>query len=410
MHTHRDIGIYSYLSFSPGIGGKLKKYVEDFVVEEIPAAIQKNPAGKNLIIKVRLRNWETNRFVKILARNLGISRNRIRFAGTKDKRSISVQYFCIMNMSQIPDIHLNDVEIEEHFFSDLCLNLGDLVGNRFTIVVREAVCDERVNKIKSEIGDKFPNFFGVQRFGSSRPTTHIVGKFIVKGDFQNAVRYYIGYQGDFADDLGRKIFWENLDARDAIREIDPRAEYERAMLNHLITKPNDYIGALRSLPKNLLMMFVHGYQSYLFNRMASERLKKDVAPQIGDIIMKTNSVGLPIQEFAKVSTFNIDKIKKLCDSGRAYVSTVLFGSETSFSGGLQGEIEREIINEEGLKKSDFRIKYIPELSSRGLRRNILSRFSNFSHKDCTFEFSLHRGAYATSLMREFMKQEELQWY
>ncbi|NPA75665.1 MAG: tRNA pseudouridine(13) synthase TruD [Euryarchaeota archaeon] len=410
MHTHRDIGIYSYLSFSPGIGGKLKKEVEDFYVEEIPVDIPKKEQGKNLIIKVRLRNWETNRFVKLLSHRLGISRNRIRFAGTKDKRSVSVQYFCIMRATDIPETGLHDVEILDSFRTDACLNLGDLIGNRFVIRVSDAKCDERVARIEEELGGFFPNFFGVQRFGAARPTTHIVGGYILTGELQEAVRYYIGYQGDFAQDPGRKIFWDTLDPRAAIKEIDPRAEYERAMLNHLITHPDDYAGALRSLPKNLLIMFVHGYQSYLFNRMVSERLREGIEVREGDIVMKTDARGLPVQEFVRVNSFNIDKIKKLTREGKAYVSTLLFGYASEFSGGVQGEIERRVIREEGIKKEYFRIRGMPELSSRGRRRNIIARYMNFNREDCVFEFTLHPGTYATSLMREFMKQEELQWY
>ena len=409
MHTYDEIGIVSYFSFSPGIGGKMKKKVEDFYVEEIPVSVPHDESGKNIILKVRLRNWETNRFVKILSNRLGISRNRIYFAGTKDKRSVSVQYFCIMNMKGIPETKLNDVEILDSFRSDRCLHLGDLKGNKFRLKVKDGVCDERVVNIENELNGKFPNFFGVQRFGASRPVTHIVGKYIINGDFENAVRYYIGYPGDFEDDPGRRIFWNGGTARETIKLINPHAEYERAMLNHLITRPMDYVGALRSLPKNLLMMFIHGYQSYLFNRMVSERLKSGMDLQTGDIVMKVRN-GIPVQEFVRVNSFNIDKIKKLIQNGRAYTSTLLFGYESKFSGGIQGDIESKIVKDENITQQNFRIIKIPELSSKGRRRNIIARFFDYSRDNCQFSFFLNPGTYATSLMREFMKVNELDKY
>ncbi len=410
MYAEKDIGIFSFLSSTPGIGGKLRKKVEDFYVEEIPLELEKKENGRNLCIKVKLFNWETNRFVKILSKNLGISKHRIKFAGNKDKRGITIQYFCILNYREKIKLELKDVEILEEFRSDKEINIGDLYGNKFNILVRDAKCDDRVNKIEEELNGFFPNFFGVQRFGASRPITHIVGKFIIEGKYDEAVRYYIGFPSSFDEDEGRKIFFENMDARETIKNIGKNASYERAMLNHLIKNEGDYVGALKQLPKNLLLLFVHGYQSYIFNKILSKRLEIGIDVQVGDIVMKVDKFGLPMKEFVKVTDFNIAKIKKLIEARRAYVSTILFGYNSHFSGGVQGEIEREVINEEGINKKMFHIREIPELSSKGRRRNIVAPIIDYTRNECNFKFTLHRGSYATSLMREFMKQNSLEFY
>jgi len=410
MYTEKDIGIFSFLSSTPGVGGKLRKRVEDFYVEEIPLSIEKNENGKNLFIKVELKNWETNRFIKILAKNLGISKKRIRFAGTKDKRSISIQYFCILNYEDDINLNLKDVRVLEVFRSNNELNIGDLFGNKFVVYLSDAICDERVSKIEDELNGFFPNFFGVQRFGATRPITHLVGKFILQRNFEEAVRYYIGYPSHFEKDEGREIFFNTLDPRETIKHISNIASYERAMLNYLINNPGDYIGALRVLPKNLLMLFIHAYQSYLFNKMVSERIRLNIHLSIGDIVMKTNSLGLPVQQYVKVNDFNIHKIEKLIEQKRAYISTILFGYDSQFTEGIQGEIERNIIQEEGIDRKMFKIKEIPEISSKGRRRNVFSPIINYSRSDCLFKFTLHRGSYATSLMREFMKQKYLHFY
>ncbi len=410
MYTEKDIGIFSFLSSTSGIGGKLRKNVEDFYVEEIPFDLEKKDNGKHLCLKVKLFNWETNRFVKILSKNLGISRHRIKFAGNKDKRGVTIQYFCILNYPRKINLNLKDVEILDEFRSNREINIGDLYGNKFEIVVRDAKCDDRVDKIEGELNGFFPNFFGVQRFGASRPITHIVGKFIIKGRYDEAVRYYIGFPSSFDEDDGRKIFFENMDAREAIKNISKNASYERAMLNYLIKNEEDYVGALKQLPKNLLLLFVHGYQSYIFNKILSKRLEIGIDVQVGDIIMKVDKYGLPMQEFVKVTDFNIEKIKNLIEARRAYISTILFGYNSYFGGGFQGDIEREVIDEEGINKKMFHIKEIPELSSKGRRRNIISPIMDYNRDDCKFKFTLHRGSYATSLMREFMKQNSLEFY
>jgi len=408
--VEEDIGISSFLSSTPGVGGKLRKRIEDFYVEEIPVEHKRESLGKNLWLKVKLINWETNRFVNILSKTLGISRHRIKFAGTKDKRAITVQYFCILNYPEDIKINLKDVEIIESFRSNESLELGDLIGNRFRIFLSDATCDSRIKRIEEELGGKFPNFFGVQRFGASRPITHIVGRFIIKGDYQEAVRYYIGYPSPFENDKGRRIFFEELNAKETLKNIGKNATYERAMLNYLVKNPGDYVGALKTLPRNLTLLFIHGYQAYLFNKMVSRRLEHGIDLEIGDIVMKVNEHGLPVQEFVEVDSFNISTLRRKVEDGKAYISTILVGYLTKFSGGIQGKIEREVLEEEDIKREMFKIREIRELSSRGRRRNIIAPFLNYSREGCLFKFFLYKGSYATSLMREFMKRRELHYY
>ena len=54
MYTENDIGIFSFLSSTSGIGGKLRKRIEDFYVEEIPLPIQRKKDGRNLFLKVKM--------------------------------------------------------------------------------------------------------------------------------------------------------------------------------------------------------------------------------------------------------------------------------------------------------------------------------------------------------------------
>ena len=84
-------GLTGYACDGVGIGGLLKSRFEDFRVEEIGKIPALEGKGRFTVIRVTLTNWETNRFVGKLARKLGISKNRIWFSGTKDKRAITTQ-------------------------------------------------------------------------------------------------------------------------------------------------------------------------------------------------------------------------------------------------------------------------------------------------------------------------------
>ena len=95
----------------------------------------------------------------------------------------------------------------------------------------------------------------------------------------------------------------------------------------------------------------------------------------------------------------------------------LFGFESKLSDGKAGEIEKEIIEEENFSLQDFRVKQYPQLSSKGARKRIvlypkemeLISIADDEHTEgmrkAVISFSLEKGAYATTVLRELMKNE-----
>ena len=108
---------------------------------------------------------------------------------------------------------------------------------------------------------------------------------------------------------------------------------------------------------------------------------------------------------------NLDLVERQVRNGRAFVSAVLFGSESVLSEGEMGEIERAIISAEGLENKDFVVPCLHQCSSKGNRREVLGSIKDLEHEiagnDVRFSFSLNKGCYATSLLREFMKKDDL---
>ncbi|MEC8927166.1 MAG: tRNA pseudouridine(13) synthase TruD, partial [Candidatus Thermoplasmatota archaeon] len=88
-------GLSGFACEGKGVGGLLKCRFEDFRVEEVGRTPALDPKGRFTVAKVTLTNWETNRFVGKLAKMVGISKNRIWFSGTKDKRAITTQLLVI---------------------------------------------------------------------------------------------------------------------------------------------------------------------------------------------------------------------------------------------------------------------------------------------------------------------------
>lgn len=413
MNREEAAGISGYISDTPGIVGALKSSIEDFIVEEIPTDIERAPDGKYNIVKVRLTNWDTNRFLMYLARYLRISRKRITYCGTKDKRGITTQYFCINSDVHPSDIRIKDAEILESFRSPKMLNLGDLKGNRFQIDLR--IQEDSTTQIRETVEQVdqrggFPNFFGLQRFGNIRTNTHKIGRLIVFGQYEEAARLYL-YDPEFDSEDYRVNFGEHNDPAIALKEYPERLNFERSLLGYM-QEHGSLQDAFTALPKTLSMMFVHAYQSYIFNSILSKRINKYhnlTEPMPGDTALKVDNLfNADKSQEIQVNRLNVNKIAALCREGSMRVSIPLFGFQSEVASGEPGELESRVLEEEKVQPGMFRIQGYADLSSRGERRIVSCKPYNFSlGKEGQLNFSLGRGVYATSLVREIIKGQAI---
>ncbi|HUV61776.1 MAG TPA: tRNA pseudouridine(13) synthase TruD [Thermoplasmata archaeon] len=419
-----DLGLECFYSDGiQGIGGKLRRSPEDFEVDEISVRPAEDAAGKYVIARVWHRNWEANRLFRRLGSNLHVGRSSVGFAGTKDGRSVATQLMSFnAPIEAVKGLEIPDVKVLDAYTSNRSISIGDLIGNRFSVVVndvdvdldvREVVCGAVRERLEGIGG--FPNYFGVQRFGSVRPITHLIGKDLSRGDPEGAVMRYIanpmgnGSEGDDA----RSALQQSRDFEKAMAEFPSRFTFERVMISHLVENPGDYIGALRRLPRNLLMMFVHAYQSYMFNRILSERLRRGLPirePIVGDLVLPLTKSGVPDHDRTiEATSENIAKVSRNAREGKAFVSGLLFGTQSEFADGEMGEIERKAIESEGVSREDFQVVGLREASSKGTRRELLATMKDlaieFDDQAVTFRFTLNKGCYATCLLREFMKAD-----
>ena len=423
-----EIGMRYYLSSADGTGGRIKAEPEDFIVNEISKHPEEHDDGRFVIAEVTTRNWETNRLVRMLSRSMNISRERIGFAGTKDKRAVTTQLMSF----EVPDGHLSkvdlkDITINNAYRSRRGIQIGDLIGNSFEITVKD--CTMSSNDISSVVGNVtadikalggFPNYFGVQRFGTSRPITHLVGEKIVRGDAKGAVDIYLSElsEHELPDTTeARKMLADRSEFKDAMKMMPRTMSFEKIMVEHLIAHPDDDIGAISKLPTNLQMMFTHAYQSYLFNMMLSKRMELGIPlnrPIEGDVVIPTDHNRIPMHERpAIVTSKNADLVERQVRSGKAFITISLFGSETGIADGRMGEIERNIIEREKITNNDFMVPGLPHCSSKGSRREIVCPLDDIAHTTAgnsyTIRFSLPKGNYATCLLREYMKAEMISY-
>tara|TARA_B100001029_G_scaffold39201_1_gene30330 strand:- start:222 stop:1619 length:1398 start_codon:yes stop_codon:yes gene_type:complete len=449
-------GLTGYACEGDGIGGLLKSRFEDFRVEEVGRTPALEGKGRFTVVKVTLTNWETNRFVGKLARKLGISKNRIWFSGTKDKRAITTQLLVIdAPQKKVASIEMPDVEIEVLGRSHQKLGFGDHNSNRFTITVRGCADSDgtpleakdaiaRVNAIFENMelrlgAGKFPNWIGPQRFGATRPVTPVVGRSVIADDWKGAVDSYLGMPGIYQQpevEEFRQIWRESGDVEKCLEVIPKHLGFERDMLQHLSKRPEDWIGAFRKLPNNLQLMMVHSLQSEAFNRIIASRLQAGLTlsePIEGDVVGLVQDSGkIDMAKLVEVDSDILPRITRNCKRGRLAVTAALPGGESTYSNSQPGDIEKQVLTDMDLMSEDWQVAGIPRLTSKGSRRALTVSFSEFSveeageigadwlggrfsdgprdgevwHPDgCSLRlrFSLPSGTYATILMREFMR-------
>lgn len=429
----KRIGIWFYATRADGIGGTIKTIPADFFVREITNRTEGNE-GKYLIAELTKQNWDTHSVVREISRRLRVSRNRIGFAGTKDKFAVTTQRISIWDTdeAELERVKIADVSLKIVGRSNKAVSLGDLYGNEFEIVVRD------IEGSKEEITEKFdaitdeietaggiPNFFGVQRFGINRPITHVVGKHLIEGNIKEAVLSYISdiFAGESEEAKEARSLCKDGDLKGCLKRMPLFLRYERSMLNELIKSGNaeiseaQFLSAFAVLPKNLQKLFVHAYQAYLFNLILSHRMKQHVPLNeavVGDVVCFHNELGLADPDrVEKVTEDKLEGINRLIKRSRAFVTASIFGYETEFADGVEGEIERKVLEDEKVELNNFDIKNVPEISSKGTRRPVLVPVKlnteisedelNIGRFKVTLNFFLPKGSYATVLLREYIK-------
>lgn len=442
----KEIGIEVYSTSSPGFGGKIRYLLDDFIVEELLIdgslaevspqidSWEPNGVGNYLICVLVKRRWDTFLAVREVAKRLGISQKRIRFAGIKDTKALTAQHISLQNVApnKILELEIKDIKLYPKRFSRERMYSQLIKGNRFHITIRDieqpfSVIEERTKSVREEIESigGVPNFFGHQRFGTIRPNTHKVGKYLTRGDPKKAALAFLAEpsinEHPEAREARQKL-QDSLNFKESF-ELFPRfLRYERFMLRHLVEYPTDFVGAFRKLPRRLRKLFVQSYQSYLFNRSLSERIRSNIPldePQIGDYVIYLDEHGLPTEVYDQANSSNIKKFEKLVKEGKICIAAPLVGSNQPPSKGVQGEIEKNILESEDVTQEIFKISFMPEATAEGRLRAILNPAWNLVLEETSEDkenkgkqfmklgFSLNRGSYATVLLREFMKPQDL---
>lgn len=170
--TPTDAGVADLpLAFGGPVGtGRLRVEPEDFLVRELPIC-EPDGAGEHVWLWVRKRNANTEWTARQLARFAGVAPREVSFAGLKDRRAVTEQWYSV----QLPGkaapewntARIDGVDILRAVRHSRKLKRGALRGNEFVLRLRAFNGDRSgiEARLRAIAARGIPNYFGAQRFG-----------------------------------------------------------------------------------------------------------------------------------------------------------------------------------------------------------------------------------------------------
>ncbi|XP_067646698.1 pseudouridylate synthase 7 homolog [Eurosta solidaginis] len=346
-----QVGITQFLTEGSGFFGVVKSKMNDFLINEIdangkvsqfnnltvPMILEENrdegeqterPAkwnfpGEYVHFLVFLENVTTSEAVLKLASEMGLHPSEISYSSTKGRNVKIVQKFCIKrrNPSDIASAAQNcGIRAGNFEIKNEELKLGDSKGDRVRIALRYVRGNQKIieTSLENIREHGFINYFGLQRFGHHQGTpTHDVGVALLKSDYKTAVELILKpHEHDLPFMIKiRKLWWETRDAAAAAAIFRMDDFVEKKLLDGLIENNDDYALALKSLPRNNLLLYSASFQSLVFNIIASrrfEKFRKQLLP--GDFVyFNKDELDEYIVEYAEIPEYIVSKDAELED-------------------------------------------------------------------------------------------------
>ena len=332
----------AYLKTAPKQTALLKAECADFVVKE---NLGYSMAGEGEFVAVRVRKTDANTlFVgEKLAQFAGISARNMSYAGLKDRRAVTEQWFSLQmpgkTTPDFGDFQLEGIEILEVTRHNRKIRTGSLDGNYFDILLRNAIENDDL-KVRLENLSKFgfPNYFTEQRFGRD------------------------------GHNLTQALRW-------AKGEIQVKDRKKRSF----------YLSAARS---------------EVFNLVVSERLKQGVANRVlpNDIVQLSGSHSW----FVADEKEELDVLQLRLEQGDLQLTAPLIGETAQPACSLENDIVQQHQDIVNLMKQE-RLKP----ARRPLLMKPKDFNWQFEETGLRLKFYLSAGSYATALVRELVNIEEM---
>jgi tRNA pseudouridine13 synthase len=244
-----------------------------------------------------------------------------------------------------------------------------------------------------------PNYFGSQRYGA-QGNSHLIGAAMLRRDWRECVDHLIG-EPDAVRDEGWSAAisaYRSGDPSEALRLFPRHLRSERDVLQRLVAQPEEYEKAFSAIHPRLKKLYLSAVQSFLFDQTVALRIAHIDALMTGDLAIKHVNGACFLVEDA------------LAEHGRAAefeisASGPMFGCKMKHPEGAVWELEHDILKQAAVELSLFDMPggLRMEGERRPLRVPLSGSISRLEGDLLWLEFSLPKGSYATSVLREITK-------
>ncbi|MFW9903404.1 MAG: tRNA pseudouridine(13) synthase TruD [Candidatus Thorarchaeota archaeon] len=390
------IGIHGYNTTEfNGTGGRIKQQNKDFIVREIP------PSGKPIFngseigedlggLFIHCVMWksglDTFSAINRLSSLLRIAEKDFGFAGLKDAAAETYQRISIWNtdINCIKRVNLPKIRLFYPIRQKFAIKTGDLLGNYFKIRIRGI--RKNLNESDLEFLNKnfevkgVLNFYGSQRFGSTRPILHVIGRLLLQNRYSEAINQYLGVTSPLENEKIvrlRKEYHNTNSYEILINKFPNSYRIERLLLTGLKARRTSK-NIVFSLPKQFLRLAISAYQSYLFNKVLSF---------VNEVGLPPFSLKIPLPGYKTESKQTIEEIWEKMTS---------------------------CLEDDELDYKCFHHEHAI-LRSKGSLRDAISfpkqfHCSQLGNKDIEVVFCLPKGSYGTIVIREITKNKDLTRY
>jgi tRNA pseudouridine13 synthase len=374
---------------------KLKQIPEDFIVEEVISddfIIKKEKSSYKIYI-LEKRGLEIFEVISYLSRENNIPKQKIGYAGLKDKHALTRQYISIPLEFKIKN-EPKGSKISFIGYCDNCIKYGDLKENKFIITVRDVRKGELdgVYQKSENISDYlFPNYFDSQRFGSLIDG-QFIAKELIKKNYESALKIYLT---KFIKSESSKIKNDKEEIKKAWPNFESIKIFDKKIkeIIYEYKKTKDFLSAYLKIPKEIRLIHLYAYQSYIWN----ECLKIIIRNQIDNKhVYSIQYAAGTLLFYRKISK---DTHLKLNELTLHTISDNLTEEEH------EKKAVAYVLKKEGLLKSDFKINTGNYFES--VKRSTFFKIHNFeiskpindelnikSYK-IRLSFTLPKGSYAT---------------
>jgi tRNA pseudouridine13 synthase len=333
----------------PGTGGKIRESPKDFIVEEIPV-FEPMDTGEHLFVNLTKEGISTRRLASELALLFDLPRTAVGYAGLKDVRSVSTQTFSL-HLGLLTEYKIHEI--------------GSLIESSLPVTVNCMRSHPRKLRAGQLLGNKFSiNITGLsmepeEALSRAKKITYILGS---KG-----LPNFYGYQRVDVENVRRGY--------DIIKGVKNRKKVRSRWLRRFL---------------------VSSYLDYLCNLYLIERFHRGDFYRIleGDIAKKHSTGGMFLVD-------DPERESTRFETGEISFTAPIFGPRMWWAEGPSGELEKEVFD-----KSDITLDELRRLGVRGSRRmgRVLPKIViQIFKRGLNVCFNLSKGAYATVVLREIMK-------